>query len=76
MPTLGAALDACAGAWVNIEIKNAPTDPDFDPDDRVAVEVLAELAERGAGSLADLVRSGWRPSTAAASSTRACRRRG
>jgi glycerophosphoryl diester phosphodiesterase len=49
VPTLGEALDACAGAWVNIEIKNDERDPDFDPDDRVAVEVLAALAERGAG---------------------------
>lgn len=49
VPTLGDALDACAGAWVNIEIKNSPQDPDFDRDDRVAVEVLAHLAERGAG---------------------------
>jgi glycerophosphoryl diester phosphodiesterase len=49
VPTLGDALDACAGAWVDIEIKNAPNDPDYDPDDRVAVEVLAELAERGDG---------------------------
>ena len=47
VPTLGSALDACAGAWVNIEIKNSTKDPDFDPGDRVAVEVLAELAERG-----------------------------
>lgn len=50
VPTLGAALDACAGAWVNIEIKNSPGEPDFDPDDRVAVEVMAELAERGPDS--------------------------
>jgi glycerophosphoryl diester phosphodiesterase len=49
VPTLGQALDACAGMWVDIEIKNDPRDPDFDPDDRVAVEVLAELAERGPG---------------------------
>ena len=49
VPTLGAALDACAGAWVNVEIKNSPAEPDFDADDRVAVEVLATLAERGAG---------------------------
>ena len=49
VPTLGDALDACAGAWVNIEIKNAPYEPDFDPGDRVAVEVLAHLAERGPG---------------------------
>jgi glycerophosphoryl diester phosphodiesterase len=47
VPTLGAALDACASTWVNIEIKNDPADPDFDSGDRVVVEVLAELAERG-----------------------------
>ncbi len=49
VPTLGEALDACAPLWVNIEIKNDERDPDFDPDDHVAVEVLAALAERGAG---------------------------
>jgi glycerophosphoryl diester phosphodiesterase len=49
VPTLGEALDACAGLWVNIEIKNAEHEPDFDPLDRVAVEVLATLAERGSG---------------------------
>jgi glycerophosphoryl diester phosphodiesterase len=49
VPTLGEALDACDGAWVNIEIKNDEREPDFDPDDRVAVEVLAALAERGPG---------------------------
>ena len=36
--------------WVNIEIKNAAAEPDFDPHDRVAVEVLADLAERGPGA--------------------------
>lgn len=46
VPTLGEALDACAGMWVDIEIKNDPRDPDFDPDDHVAVEVLAALAKR------------------------------
>ena len=46
VPTLGDALDACAGAWVDIEIKNDEREPDFDPQDRVAVEVLATLAER------------------------------
>lgn len=49
VPTLGAALDACVDVWVNIEIKNDRHDPDFDPDDRVAVEVLAALAERPPG---------------------------
>lgn len=49
VPTLGEALDSCAGAWVNIEIKNDEREPDFGPDDRVAVEVLAALAERTPG---------------------------
>jgi glycerophosphoryl diester phosphodiesterase len=49
VPTLGEALDACAGLWVDIEIKNDEHDPDFDPLDLVAVEVLATLAERGPG---------------------------
>jgi glycerophosphoryl diester phosphodiesterase len=49
VPTLGEALDACRGMWVNIEIKNDEREPDFDPLDRVAVEVLATLAERGSG---------------------------
>ena len=43
-----------AGVWVNIEIKNDEREPDFDPDDHVAIEVLAELAEREPGRLADL----------------------
>ncbi|MDQ3542532.1 MAG: glycerophosphodiester phosphodiesterase, partial [Actinomycetota bacterium] len=33
VPTLSAALDACVGAFVNIEIKNSPEEPDFDPDE-------------------------------------------
>lgn len=49
VPTLGEALDAAAGVWVNIEIKNSKRDPDFDPLDRVAVEVMATLAERRDG---------------------------
>lgn len=41
-----AALDACRGLLVNIEIKNDPSDPDFDPDDGVAAAVLDILAGR------------------------------
>lgn len=47
LPTLAEALDACAGAWVNLEIKNDPGEPDFDPDDAVVHGVLAELERRG-----------------------------
>ena len=55
-PTLATALDACAGMFVNVEIKNDPTEPDFDPADWVAHQVAAELTRRGGGvALADLV---------------------
>jgi glycerophosphoryl diester phosphodiesterase len=47
VPTLADALDACKGAWVNIEIKNDPREPDFDPDDPTVDGVLAELRRRG-----------------------------
>ncbi|KAA0234186.1 MAG: Glycerophosphodiester phosphodiesterase [Acidimicrobiales bacterium] len=46
VPQLGTALDACRGMGVNIEIKNLPGDPDFDPDDHLAVEVVAHLEAR------------------------------
>jgi glycerophosphoryl diester phosphodiesterase len=63
VPTLGEALDACGGMWVDIEIKNDPRDPDFDPDDRVAVDVLAELAERGDGQRGRWLLSSFRLAT-------------
>jgi glycerophosphoryl diester phosphodiesterase len=46
VPTLGAALDACAGMWVNVEIKNDPADPDFDATDSIADETIAHLLAR------------------------------
>jgi glycerophosphoryl diester phosphodiesterase len=45
--TLGAALDACAGMWVNVEIKNDPSEPDFDPTDEIADATVALLLARG-----------------------------
>jgi glycerophosphoryl diester phosphodiesterase len=45
---LAAALDACAGMQVNIEIKNWPLDPDFDPTERVAEQVVELVQTRGA----------------------------
>ncbi len=48
VPDLAAALDACEGMKVNIEIKNWPADPDFDEGDIVARGVVAEVACRGA----------------------------
>jgi glycerophosphoryl diester phosphodiesterase len=46
VPTLSAALDACAGMWVNIEIKNAVEEPDHDPSQIVARAVMQELDRR------------------------------
>jgi glycerophosphoryl diester phosphodiesterase len=47
VPTLEAALEACAGLLVNIEIKNHPRDGDFDPDESLAAAVVALVAGRG-----------------------------
>ncbi len=47
VPSLDEALDACAGMWVNVEIKNDPNEPDFDPTDRIAETVVAVLLSRG-----------------------------
>jgi len=41
VPLLDAALDACRGMVVNVEIKNLQGDPDFDPDDSLVAPVLA-----------------------------------
>ena len=50
IPSLAAALDACAGMFVNAEIKNDPADPDFDPTEWLAHRVCAALAGRGGGA--------------------------
>ncbi|HUG00093.1 MAG TPA: glycerophosphodiester phosphodiesterase [Ilumatobacter sp.] len=47
--TFDEALDACAGIFVNIEIKNDPSEPDFDATEWVAQTVVARLARRGGG---------------------------
>ena len=47
VPTLAAALDACAGMWVNVEIKNDPAEPGFAADDDIADETIAHLLARG-----------------------------
>lgn len=43
---LAAALDACHGMGVNIEIKNSPGDVDFDATESVAEFVVAEVGRR------------------------------
>jgi len=45
VPGLGRALEACRGAAVNVEIKNGPNEAGFDPDQAVARDVAALLAE-------------------------------
>jgi len=45
--TLAEALDACAGMWVNIEIKNDASEPDFDPGEMLAGMMVAMLRGRG-----------------------------
>ncbi len=47
VPNLASALDACSAMGVNIEIKNWPSEPDFDPDNTLADKVVALLASRG-----------------------------
>jgi glycerophosphoryl diester phosphodiesterase len=49
IPTLDAALDACEGMFVNIEIKNDPDEPDFDRSDWVAHRMCGLLTARGQG---------------------------
>jgi glycerophosphoryl diester phosphodiesterase len=47
VPTLQAALEACTGLIVNVEIKNLPTEPGWDPDETVAHEVAALVEPLG-----------------------------
>ena len=46
VPTLEDALDACGAMWVNVEIKNDPGEPDFDPTDGIAAVVAEALDAR------------------------------
>ena len=45
VPDLRVALGACAGAWVNVEIKNDPREPGFEPDRALADDTLAVLLD-------------------------------
>jgi glycerophosphoryl diester phosphodiesterase len=47
VPNFDAALDACAGMWVNVEIKNDAHEPDFDPTDSIADRTVEVLKARG-----------------------------
>jgi glycerophosphoryl diester phosphodiesterase len=48
VPSLADALDACGPMTVNVEIKNVPIDPDFDPTEAVAGQVVDLVVARGA----------------------------
>jgi glycerophosphoryl diester phosphodiesterase len=66
VPGLDEALEVCAGAVVNVEVKNLPTEAGFDPDETVAGEVVAALGRaRGRGPAAVIVSSFWPASLAA-----------
>jgi glycerophosphoryl diester phosphodiesterase len=47
VPLLSDALEACEGVIVNIEIKNLPGEPGFDPTERVAREVADLVVATG-----------------------------
>lgn len=47
VPLLPEALDVCEGMVVNIEIKNLPGEPGFDPTERAAREVAELVVETG-----------------------------
>jgi glycerophosphoryl diester phosphodiesterase len=47
LPTLEAALDACAGMAVNIEIKNNPAEPGFEADRALSDDVAAVVTAGG-----------------------------
>ncbi len=57
VPTLDEALDACSPLWVNVEIKNDSSEPDFDPNDTIADDTIAVLARRIEGDRAWLISS-------------------
>jgi glycerophosphoryl diester phosphodiesterase len=61
VPLLDAALDACAGLTVNIEIKNLPGDPGFDPTEQVAGQVADLVIATGRQS--EVVISSFWPGT-------------
>ncbi|MBN2112739.1 MAG: glycerophosphodiester phosphodiesterase [Acidimicrobiia bacterium] len=51
VPTLSEALAACAGMWVDIDVKNSPADPDWDPEDALLAAVLAAMAAGRGGAV-------------------------
>ena len=68
IPTLAEALAFAKreGAFVNMEIKNQPTDPDFDPGSGFADTVMATVTASGLPKSRLIVQSFWPPNLAAA----------
>jgi len=64
VPLLADALGACAGMVVNIEVKNLPTEPAFDPADRCAQDVV-DLVESLGAQESVIVSSFWSGALAA-----------
>jgi len=50
VPLLSAALEACEGLLVNVEIKNDPGEPGFDPTRAVAAHVVDEVVALDSGA--------------------------
>lgn len=46
MPLLADAMDVCRGLLVNVELKNLPHEPGWDPSETVATDVVRLLAAR------------------------------
>jgi len=68
IPTLAEALAFAKreGAFVNLEIKNQPTDPDFDPGTGFADTVMAAVSTSGLPRGQLMVQSFWPPNLTAA----------
>ena len=47
VPLFGAVIDVCDGMRMNVEVKNKPGDPGYDPSGSLSREVAAELVEHG-----------------------------
>lgn len=47
VPTLAEALEACGDLWIDIEIKNLPSDPDYDAEQGVSLAVAAMVSAYG-----------------------------
>jgi glycerophosphoryl diester phosphodiesterase len=47
VPLFAAAIEACQGMAMNVEVKNTPGDPGYDPSGSLARAVAAELVDQG-----------------------------